>query len=60
MLDAGLPKEAAMNKPGPVFSSGVDHGISSTDVTRYRKVRKHVTDSRHFREVCVTGAQGEG
>jgi len=41
--------------PGPVFGSAVDYGIL-TDVTRYRKVREHVTDSRHIRVGCVTGA----
>ena len=45
--------------PGPVFSLAVDYGIL-TGVTRYRKVREHVTDSRRFRVGCVTGARGLG
>ena len=54
-----FPRKLECPPPGPVFSSAVDYGMSS-DVTRYRKDRKHGADSRHFRAVCVTGAQGEG
>ena len=56
MSDAGLPKEVRICS-GPVFSSVVEYGISS-DRSRYRNVMGNVTDSRHLREICVTGVRG--